>query len=119
MNQTTLCQRRIKKNFCTDSFFDNDVDETLNVGQFVTVEVHQEHSSTSPAGTELDAGLGLLSGAHIADPARDAHVARRIVIRGQQSRNQSSSPNALVCEGFAVREADTLDGEAAVLQQLR
>lgn len=80
------CARVALKRFSTDSFSDNDVDETLNVGQFVTVEVHQEHGSTSPAGTELDAGLGLLSGAHIADPARDAHGAR--THRHQRSTEQ-------------------------------
>lgn len=65
----------IKNRFCTDSFFDDDVDETLDVGQLVTVEVHQEHGGTSPAGTERDAGLGFLSGAHIADPARGVRTA--------------------------------------------
>lgn len=117
-NEKWIKQRCARVVLKPDSFSDNDVDETLNVGQFVAVEVHQEHGGTSPAGTELDAGLGFLSGAHIADAARDVQTAWRIVIAAQQRGNQSKQPSAPVGQGFAVSEADALDGEAAVLQQL-
>lgn len=117
IKQTECARIILKKKTCSGSFTDNDVDEAPNVGQFVAVEVDQEDGGTGPAGMELDAGLGFLSGAHIADPARDVHVAWRGV--GEQRwRDRRRSASALVCDGFALGEAHALDGEAAVLQQL-
>lgn len=95
MTQTAPCQSLIKR-FCTDSFSDKDVEETLDVGEFVTVEVHQEHGGTGPAGAQLDAGLGFSSGAHIADAA-GRRAPRRIVIRDGQRSGPSQTHRAHLC----------------------
>lgn len=101
-----------------DSFFDDDVDETLDVLELVAVEVDQQHGGPSPAGSELDAGPGLLSGAHVSHPATEA---THRYPRGPTSRGaaESKAPSVLVRQGLAVGEADALDGEAALLQSLR
>ena len=56
--------------FCTGSFVHNNIDEALDVLQFVAIKVHQEHAGASNAGTELNTGLGFLFGAHCSNPAR-------------------------------------------------
>lgn len=65
-----MCQNHIKIKTSSGSSSDSDVDEAPHVGQFVAVEVDQEDGGAGLAGTELDAGLGFLSGAHVADPAK-------------------------------------------------
>lgn len=56
--------------FCTASFLHNNIDEALDVPQFVAIKVHQQHAGANNGGTELNAGLGFLFGIHSSNPAR-------------------------------------------------
>lgn len=60
--------------FCTASFLHNNIDEALDVPQFVAIKVHQQHAGANNGGTELNAGLGFLFGIHSSNPARIMHT---------------------------------------------
>lgn len=71
--------------FCTASFLHNNIDEALDVPQFVAIKVHQQHAGANNGGTELNAGLGFLFGIHGSNPARIMHT---IYNERHQSENQ-------------------------------
>lgn len=60
--------------FCTGSFIHNNIDEALDVPQFVAIKVDQQHRGASAAGNEVNAGLGFLFGAHRSNPTRIVHT---------------------------------------------